>query len=257
MYLVATELIRLFGHLPIASLQPQHVAPVVARWRQTYAKNTIHNRSKALRRILRELQPLIQAQTLWRSVPKSAPARPRQQTISNDQRAGLLREVPHWMRLFILLCADLALRFNEARTATLGDYDREKKTVTVQTKGGNTLTLPVTDELRAIIESIPPSADPNKPMLELLAGKPIRKDAIRYEWRKAKTTANLADNLRPHDLRRTAATNLWGITHNLRLVQQLLGHQSLSTTARYIVDLAPDDLRPLLEQMKPYTETKQ
>ncbi|MGB2590529.1 MAG: tyrosine-type recombinase/integrase [Candidatus Acidiferrum sp.] len=243
--------------MPIAELQPQHAAAIVARWRQSYAKNTIHNRTKALRRILRELAPLIAAQNLWQCVPKVGPAKPRQQTIAPEQRIALLRRVPQWMRLFILLCADLAFRFAEARTAPLEAYDRERKTLTLKVKGGDTHTLPVTEELRAIIESIPPGQDTALPMLEILAGKPIRKHAILYEWRKANLAAGLPANLRPHDLRRTAATNLWAITKDARLVQQLLGHKSLHATARYIVDLTPTDLRPLLEALKPITDVKQ
>lgn len=38
----------------------------------------------------------------------------------------------------------------------------------------------------------------------------------------------------PHDIRRTFATNLYIVTHNLRKEQRVIGHTSMSQTMDYI-----------------------
>lgn len=255
-YLVAKELISLYGQMPAAAIEAQHVAPIVARWRNDYAKNTQHNRCKALRRILRELAPVL-GKRLDASVPRIGEAKPPQQSVTEEQRAAILKGTPQWMRLFTLLCSDLGFRFSEALNAPRSGYDADAGTITLTTKGGETHTLPVTDEIRAVLDSIPKDTDPEKPMLEILAGKPIRRDAVRYQWAKAKRKENIPGNVRPHDMRRTVATKVWRATKDIRLVQQILGHKSLAATARYIVDRSADDVRTLLEHMKLATQVTQ
>ena len=255
-YLVAKELISVHGHVPIRDLDAPHLAPIIARWRRDYAKNTQHNRTKALRRILRDLSPLT-GKPLHQCVPRIGEPKPPQQVVTAEQRAALLRVAPQWLRLFILLCADTAFRFSEAMRAKLSGYNRENRTITVPTKSGQDVTLPVTEELRVLIESIPADGDPNESMVTKLRGKEVDKWTIRYQWNRAKKRAGVPAHVRPHDFRRTAATSIWETTHDIRLVQQVLGHKSLQATARYIVDRSPEQLRPLLEALKPATELKQ
>jgi site-specific recombinase XerD len=40
--------------------------------------------------------------------------------------------------------------------------------------------------------------------------------------------------LAPHDLRRTFAQAVWKATHDLIVVQELLGHKDVNTTRRYL-----------------------
>lgn len=177
--------------------------------------------------------------------------------MSYEQRTAILAKCPIWLRLFVLLCADLAYRFSEALGAKLSDYNPDTRLITLRVKGGELHTLPVTDEIERIIAAIPEDTDPDANLIEALAGKPRNKPGVRVAWRKARKAAGVADTVNPHDLRRTAASHLWTNTHDIRAVQQLLGHQSLHSTARYIVDRDPANLRPLLEALKPITEVKQ
>lgn len=68
------------------------------------------------------------------------------------------------------------------------------------------------------------------------------------QWRAALRKACI-DNFRWHDLRHSAATRLLSTTNNLKIVQEVLGHQSIQQTARY-AHLSLDDLRRAMEQVE-------
>jgi integrase/recombinase XerD len=248
--LVASELSRLFGALPARQFTVIHVAALVGRWRNEYAKNTQHVRIKALRRILREVGPLIGNPEMHHAVPRMAQPKASQKTVSHLHRERLLAACPAWLRLFVLLCADLALRFSASLRAAPADYNPESGLLTVVLKGGETQTLPVTEEIRGIFAAAPKDRPPEMPYIEALAGKPRTKEGIRYCWRVICKKLGLPADVQPHSFRRTAASNLYELTKDPRLVQQLLGHKSMHSTVRYIVDRDPKNLRPLLETMK-------
>ena len=74
---------------------------------------------------------------------------------------------------------------------------------------------------------------------------------IGRRWREAIKKAKANPNLHIHDLRRTIATELYAHTKDLRAVQTLLGHRSMSSTILYIAPMDPDKLRSLMEEIKP------
>ncbi len=77
-------------------------------------------------------------------------------------------------------------------------------------------------------------------------------------WQKAKKKAHANPSLWMHDLRRTAAVALYEVSKDLRVVEQMLGHKSLSSTITYLEHRDPGKLRPYLEAIyKPKTETIQ
>ena len=69
---------------------------------------------------------------------------------------------------------------------------------------------------------------------------------IRYRW-------VLPENTTPHSLRHTFATELLQNFVDLRSIQELLGHASLSTTQKY-TSVNKDHLRKILEKNHPITD---
>ena len=64
-------------------------------------------------------------------------------------------------------------------------------------------------------------------------GNQMSPDAIRKMFKESVRAAGLSEDLTPHDMRHTFATDLLSGGANLRSVQEMLGHASLSTTQIY------------------------
>ena len=81
-------------------------------------------------------------------------------------------------------------------------------------------------------------------------GKPLSADSLRKIFKKTVRIAGLDDSLSPHDMRHTFATDLLEGRADLRSVQEMLGHVSLSTTQIY-THLSPARLKDAHTQAHP------
>ena len=196
-----------------------------------------------MRRLLRHLETF-GAPRLDKLITTRRPG-PRTQTLTSAESTALLAKAPIHMRLFVLLCSHLALRFSEAYELTPGDHDPERHTIRVRVKGGKTRTLPVDAATEKLIDAAR-DTNPTARCIETLAGHSMCKEAVRATFRRTLKKAAITRDLRPHDLRRTTATLLYGLSKDLRAVQQVLGHDQLTSTLHYIAPLATENLTPLL-----------
>ncbi len=74
---------------------------------------------------------------------------------------------------------------------------------------------------------------------------PFSKNGWRKDWWRALEAAGIED-FRFHDLRHTAATRVLRTSNNLQVVQEMLGHSDIGTTARYAHAMT-EDVRAAME----------
>lgn len=200
-----------------------------------------------MRRILRFLWEHHGAQKLDHYVRRYPGVRPRNVTVTDDERAQLLTAAPDYLRLLILLCSDLAIRSGTALNLGPGHYDSQRRTLTFTTKMGERLSLPTTAEIETMLDSCDMrSADSfvrqlwrHHPRVSRRA--PLTANALRIAFHRLRLRVGITRSLHLHDLRRTTAVAIYKHTGDLRDAQALLGHRSLAATLHYL----DHDLRPV------------
>lgn len=136
----------------------------------------------------------------------------------------------------LLLLYGAGLRIGEAVTLT-GAVLPLGATLRVTGKRDKTRDVPLLPEVRAAIEAYvgacPWSTARDLPLFRGAKGGPLPPGAIRKAVRSARTSLGLSDRTTPHALRHSFATHLLGRGADLRALQELLGHASLSSTQVY------------------------
>jgi site-specific recombinase XerC len=130
--------------------------------------------------------------------------------------------------------------------------------VSITAKGGKRRVLPTTGDVDELLAAAAQCAThPSDPAIAALHGRSLSRPALDAAWWRLKQKAGINPALRLHDLRRTTATNLYRITHDLRAVQEYLGHDALASTTHYLAPLGEQRLRELHQLLKFQSEVKQ
>jgi integrase/recombinase XerC len=92
---------------------------------------------------------------------------------------------------------------------------------------------PVRDAIEHYLALCPYPPDRDRPLFRGARGGPLNGEMIRRVVRRARGRLGLSDRTTPHALRHSFATHLLGRGADLRSLQELLGHASLSSTQIY------------------------
>lgn len=143
-----------------------------------------------------------------------------------------VEESPNFMlRYIVALLLLTGCRKRELLDARWEEFSIERKTWRIPTtKTGKPRHCPLSDEAIAVLQSIPrfegsPFVVPNPETL-----KPFK--SIYNSWDHARRRAGLPD-VRMHDLRHSAASNLVNAGQSLYVVAKVLGHAQVKTSERY------------------------
>lgn len=159
-----------------------------------------------------------------------------------------------WMGLrnkaLVTLLYATGMRISEALSLRQGDM--QKDILHVIGKGNKERQIPLLEEakqtLLAYIHACPYQTTLEGPLFFSLRGKPMSSTEANGILRTFRRQHDLPESLTPHALRHTCATHLMNSSKDMRGIQTLLGHASLSSTQIY-TDL---DTEKLLEA---YTQT--
>jgi site-specific recombinase XerD len=153
----------------------------------------------------------------------------------------------------IFLLLNTGLRVSEVAGLTLSDMvlSERKGELTVHGKGTKVRTVPLNAEVRRALRD----HLAKRPKVEHTAvfvgqkGAPLGKLGIEYQIATLGRLAGLAECLTPHMLRHTFAKNLVDAGVSLDQVATLMGHRSLTTTARY-TQPSQQDLAKAVEKLE-------
>jgi len=104
-------------------------------------------------------------------------------------------------------------------------------------KGGKERIVPVIAPARAAVAAYvaacPFSPEPGQPLFRGTRGGPLNPRLVQKAMERARLQLGLPSTATPHALRHSFATHLLSAGGDLRAIQELLGHASLSTTQAY------------------------
>ena len=136
----------------------------------------------------------------------------------------------------LLLLYGSGLRVSEA-TGLMGDILPLGSTLRVTGKRNKTRIVPLLEQVRTAIQEYlalcPYTAGADQPLFRGAQGGPLSPALVRRAVQGARTRLGLSDRTTPHALRHSFATHLLAGGADLRSLQELLGHASLSSTQVY------------------------
>jgi integrase/recombinase XerC len=128
------------------------------------------------------------------------------------------------------------LRISEALSINIGDLPAADNALRVTGKGEKQRIvplLPVVREAIAVWLRLHPNPGRDEPLFVGARGGRLNAGVAQKALRDFRRLANLPEHATPHALRHSFATHLLAGGADLRSIQELLGHASLSTTQRY------------------------
>jgi integrase/recombinase XerC len=138
--------------------------------------------------------------------------------------------------LFSLLYGS-GLRIDEALKMNVGDWPLDGRKLRITGKGNKEREVPLLPIVKKRVEdyraAAPLSDDNLSPLFCGIQGKRLNQGMAQKAMRKLRVDMGLPDTVTPHALRHSFATHLLGEGMNLREIQHLLGHESLSSTQIY------------------------
>jgi integrase/recombinase XerC len=175
------------------------------------------------------------------------------------QAFRLLNQMPEdgWIdlrnkALFTMLYG-AGLRIDEALSLDVENIPREGR-LRVRGKGNKERQVPVLkqveDALNIYRQACPFPEQPARPLFLGIKGKRLNQGVAQKALRDLRRALNLPETATPHALRHSFATHLLQNGANLREIQELLGHASLSTTQRY-TDVNAEELMRIYKAAHP------
>jgi site-specific recombinase XerD len=244
-----------YGRRPVNLLGRKHIEQWMEQ-RQDLSPASRRNEFQAVRQFTRWLMVEKQIKTdpcatmrapkVPRSVPRAMP---------HDDVQRLLGALPdNRARLVTALMLNMGLRRGEVLSLQAGDYDTHARTITVVGKGGHARLLPVPDEVAHHMRAyMTERGNVAGPLVLREDGRGGISDSrlgqlVRSWMEDAGVKVRAGDGRAAHSLRHTLATNVVAVEPDLRVVQQILGHVSLTSTQIYLAAADLPRVRSAMER---------
>ncbi len=237
---------------PSCSEEPESLKRIDTRLLRRYLARLHHKNSRtSIGRKLSTLRTFFRylvRQGILETSPADTLATPRPEkylpkTLSVDEVTHLLNQLctgqnRHLLRdqaIFELIYSS-GLRVGELTTLNVGSVDLVQQQVRVIGKGNKERLVPIgRTALRAVQDYLDSRGQPaaDEPLFLNARNGRLTSRSVQRLMKKHLLQANLRTDASPHSLRHSFATHLLDGGADLRAIQELLGHASLSTTQRY------------------------
>ena len=214
-----------------------------------YAKSSNARALSAVRTFFRHLNEhagirnLAALQTATPKLDKPLPKAPSESQASTAIEAFAEQDRPEWIaardHAIAMLLYGSGLRISEALSLTLSDVKQNNGTLRILGKGSKERQVPMLALVKQAIEDYLSKSphhwhqDPTYPLFVGLRGRKLQPAIFSRTIQRIRREMGLPETLTAHALRHGFATHLLSHGAELRDIQELLGHVSLSTTQRY------------------------
>ncbi len=219
------EMVPFFGKFEIRSITPLDIEKFRAK------RLEAGNSKSTTNRFLTLLKKMINLAIDWGYLDNNPATKVKmfaehdnlkEKVLSDEEEQKLLYASPDHLRPIIIMALNTGMRRGEILNLKWQDVDFERRIISVKkTKSGRTRSIPINDSLLNILEDLDQNGD-----------KVFPYTYIQTAFQNSRRRAGLHD-VRFHDLRHTFASRLVANGVDIVTVQQLLGHQSITTTERY------------------------
>jgi len=183
----------------------------------------------------------IRAPKVGKSLPKPIQMAAAKRLTDAAERAGETRDPWIWARdaAVMALLYGSGLRISEALGLRRRDVPLPGAgdVLIVTGKGNKTRMVPVLQNVLTLVQDYvamcPHPLPPEGPVFAGARGGPLKARIIQLTMERLRGALGLPDSATPHALRHSFATHLLSRGGDLRAIQELLGHASLSTTQIY------------------------
>jgi integrase/recombinase XerC len=181
----------------------------------------------------------VRAPKLAKTLPKPLSVSAAKRMTETDTRAGETREP--WVlardAAVLALLYGAGLRISEALSLKRKNVAGATDALTVTGKGNKTRMVPLLPQVAKLITDYvalcPFALAPDGPLFVGARGGPLSPRIVQLTMARLRGALGLPDSATPHALRHSFATHLLARGGDLRAIQELLGHASLSTTQIY------------------------
>jgi site-specific recombinase XerD len=146
---------------------------------------------------------------------------------------GVVTNIKH--RAILSLIYATGARLNEATHLRVRDIDGARMMVHIRHgKGGKPRMVPMSSALRDLLHDYWHAEHPRDYLFPgVVQDHPLHENSVQKACERARLLARLEKRASVHSLRHSYATHLLELGVDLRTIQRLLGHSSLTTTAIY------------------------
>lgn len=234
-----------------AAINPKHARSFLVEQQRKLKRRTLHNHISGIRAFFRHAiqrgwvkkSPLVGIilPKLDRPLPKFLTEEQMRRLLAGPMRLldnEAIDPFTAWRdRLLMELLYGGGFRISELVTLDYGQIDMKEGVARVRGKGNKERLCPIGAVALACLQKFraefAPARGPDDPVLVDTRGRRIYPRAIQLLLKKYLALADLPMDMSPHKIRHSYATHLLNNGADLRLVQDLLGHASLSTTQIY------------------------